>query len=89
MSRQSNRVSAIRALRARFPLEMISPKNDDSMNSTLASRPENRPANRQPHAAPRRRSQRAIATDDAVRVFNERGQCILRADVRSDDRARA
>ena len=28
-------------LRARFPLELISPKNDDSMNSTFGNRPEN------------------------------------------------
>ncbi len=28
-------------LRTRFPLELISPKGDDNMNSTMASRPEN------------------------------------------------
>ena len=28
-------------LRARYPLEMISPKHDDSMNSTFGNRPDN------------------------------------------------
>jgi anaerobic selenocysteine-containing dehydrogenase len=68
-------------LAARYPLEMISPKNDDSMNSTFGNRPEIdsqtaivtiHPAN----AAPRK-----IVTGDAVRMFNDRGQCILRAEV--------
>jgi anaerobic selenocysteine-containing dehydrogenase len=65
----------------RYPLEMISPKNDDSMNSTFGLRPDTdcqtaalklHPAD----AAPRR-----ISTGDAIRVFNDRGQCILRAEV--------
>jgi len=66
---------------ARYPLEMISPKNDDSMNSTFGLRPDTdrqtavlklHPAD----AAPRR-----VSTGDAVRVFNDRGQCMLRAEV--------
>src|SRR5579863_1179412 len=70
-----------RELNARYPLEMISPKNDDSMNSTFGFRPEVdcqtaalklHPAD----AAPRR-----VSTGDAVRVFNDRGQCILLAEV--------
>ena len=72
-----------RGLTARYPLEMISPKNDDSMNSTFGNRSE---LDRQTSvltvhpadAAPRR-----IATGDAVRIFNDRGQCILRAEVSS------
>jgi anaerobic selenocysteine-containing dehydrogenase len=66
---------------ARYPLEMISPKHDDSMNSTFGYRPEVdsqtavltiHPANAMP---------RSIVTGDAVRMFNDRGQCILRAAV--------
>ncbi len=44
-------------LRARFPLELISPKGDDNMNSTMASRPENSFLNGVAYAPPRRRSQ--------------------------------
>jgi anaerobic selenocysteine-containing dehydrogenase len=68
-------------LLARYPLEMISPKNDDSMNSTFGLRPD---ADWQTSAVklhPADALPRTIATGDAVRVFNERGQCILRAEV--------
>jgi anaerobic selenocysteine-containing dehydrogenase len=69
------------ALAARYPLEMISPKNDDSMNSTFGNRPEvdRQTANLTIHpddAAPRQ-----IATGDAVGVINDRGRCNLRAEV--------
>ncbi len=37
--RRSNRVSETPFLRARYPLELISSKNDDSMNSTFGNRP--------------------------------------------------
>ncbi len=69
------------ALSHRFPLELISPKNDDSMNSTFGNRPD---TDRQTaivkmhstDAAPR-----GIATGDQVRLFNDRGACLLRAEV--------
>jgi anaerobic selenocysteine-containing dehydrogenase len=73
--------SGDRALAARYPLELISPKNDDSMNSTFGYRPDTdsqtgilkiHPAD----AAPRR-----ISTGDAVRLVNDRGHCVLRAEV--------
>ena len=73
-------------LAARFPLELISPKNDDSMNSTFGFRPG---SDRQTAALklhPDDAGPREIATGDAVRVFNDRGQCILRAEVAHDDR---
>lgn len=70
-----------RALASRFPLELISPKNDDSMNSTFGYRDD---TDRQTAALklhPRDARPRTIATGDAVRIFNDRGQCILRAEV--------
>jgi anaerobic selenocysteine-containing dehydrogenase len=69
------------SLRARFPLEMISPKHDDSMNSTFGNRPENDLATSilQMHSADA--AERGIAKGDQVRVFNDRGSCVLRADV--------
>ena len=67
-------------LRGRYPLEMISPKNDDSMNSLSAiatvwtARP--------PCASSsRRRGLRGIHTGDRVRVFNDRGSLLLIAEV--------
>jgi len=69
------------SLSARYPLEMISPKNDDSMNSTFGNRPgvDRQTANLKMHpddAAPR-----LITSGDAVLVINDRGRCILRAEV--------
>ncbi len=70
-----------RALRARFPLELISPKGDDNMNSTMASRPENSFLNGVLTLHPADAASRGIAENDAVRVYNERGQCTLRATI--------
>ena len=66
-------------LRARFPLELISPKADDNMNSTLGSRPENNTLTGCVTLHPMDAASRGINTDDTVRVFNERGECTLRA----------
>ena len=66
---------------SRFPLEMISPKNDDSMNSTFGNRSDTDRQTASLTLHPSDADQRAISTGDAVRVFNDRGQCILRADV--------
>lgn len=68
-------------LRARFPLELISPKNDDSMNSTFGNRSENDFATSVLHMCVADASQRSIVTGDQVRVFNDRGSCVLRAEV--------
>lgn len=70
-----------RKLLASFPLEMISPKNDDSMNSTFGYRPEVDAQTAVLTVHPADAEPRAISTGDAVRVFNDRGQCILRAEV--------
>ena len=67
------------ALRARFPLELISPKGDDNMNSTMASRPENNDWNGRITLHPVDAAKRGIAPNGSVRVFNERGECTLQA----------
>jgi len=68
-------------LRTRFPLELISAKSHDSMNSTFGNE---RPAEAQTstlflHTEDAR--SRGIANGDRVRVFNHRGSCILVAGV--------
>jgi anaerobic selenocysteine-containing dehydrogenase len=68
-------------LRGRFPLELISSKSHDSMNSTFGNEP---PAQSQTStlflhdddARPR-----GIGNGDLVRVFNDRGSCTLVAGV--------
>lgn len=70
-----------RELTSRYPLELISSKNDDSMNSTFGNRPDTdkqtgRLAMHVSDAKPR-----GIANGDRVRIFNGRGSCVLTADV--------
>jgi anaerobic selenocysteine-containing dehydrogenase len=69
------------SLRARFPLELISPKHDDSMNSTFGNRPENDAATATLHIERSDAAARGIGTGDQVRVYNDRGSCLLRAQV--------
>ena len=69
------------ALRKKYPLELISPKNDDSMNSTFGYRPD---IDRQTsflklHAFDA--GSRGITNGDQVRIFNDRGSCLLIAKV--------
>jgi anaerobic selenocysteine-containing dehydrogenase len=69
------------ALRSKFPLEMISSKHDDAMNSTFGHRD---PVDRgtavlQLH--PTDADPRAVRTGDRVRVFNDRGSLLLQAEV--------
>lgn len=68
-------------LRRRYPLELISPKNDESMNSTFGNRPEVDCQTAALTIHPCDARLRRIAAGDAVRVFNGRGQCLLRAEV--------
>ena len=68
-------------LRTRFPLELISPKHDDSMNSTFGYRPENDAATATLHIDGSDAAARGIGTGDPVRVYNDRGSCLLRAQV--------
>ena len=69
------------SLRARFPLELISPKNDDSMNSTFGNRPQTDLATATLYMDTADARARGISTGDQVRVYNERGSCLLRAGV--------
>ena len=56
---------------------MISPKNDDNMNSTMASRPENDAAAGIVTLHPADAASRGIADGNDVRIFNGRGECRL------------
>ena len=73
-------------LRARYPLELISPKNDDSMNSTFGHRDAVDQQTATLHLNPADAAARGIRTADPVRVFNGRGSCALVA--RVDDTVR-
>jgi len=68
-------------LRARFPLELISPKNDDSMNSTFGHRDAADLQTATLHIAAGDAAHRGIGNRDQVRVWNDRGSCILTARV--------
>jgi anaerobic selenocysteine-containing dehydrogenase len=75
------------ALLAEFPLEFVSAKNDDSMNSTFGNRPR---VDRQTSVCeihPQDAGLRAIETGDTVRVFNARGECFFTAQVSSSVKA--
>jgi anaerobic selenocysteine-containing dehydrogenase len=69
------------ALSSRFPLEMISPKNDDSMNSTFGNRADADLQTSILKLHPADACPREISSGDSVRVFNDRGECLLRAEV--------
>jgi anaerobic selenocysteine-containing dehydrogenase len=75
------------ALRAKFPLELISPKNDDSMNSTFGHRDAVDRQTATLFLSSTDAAARGIQNDDLVRVFNDRGSCTLTASV--DGRVRA
>ena len=67
-------------LRERYPLELISPKNDGGMNSTFGYIAENDAATARLFLHPHDAMARSIATGDAVRVHNGRGEAILEAE---------
>ncbi len=69
------------ALVRSFPLELISSKNDDSMNSTFGYRPELDRQTTVLHMHPDDALPRSIRDGDLVRVFNSRGSCRLTASV--------
>jgi anaerobic selenocysteine-containing dehydrogenase len=69
------------ALRGKYPLELISPKNDDSMNSTFGHRNSVDLATATLHLSAADAGARGIRHGDQVRVYNDRGACLLRASV--------
>jgi anaerobic selenocysteine-containing dehydrogenase len=73
-------------LRARYPIELISGKNDDSMNSTFGYRQDVDRDTAALHMNSEDAAARGIVTGDQVRVFNGRGSLVLTALV--DDRTR-
>ena len=69
------------ALRAKYPLELISPKNEDSMNSTFGYRDKADRDTATVHLSADDAAARGIQSGDPVRVYNDRGACLLQADV--------
>lgn len=69
------------SLRKKFPLEMVSSKNDDSMNSTFGNRDSVDQQTSVLHIASDDAEHRGIRSGDLVRAFNDRGSVILKADV--------
>jgi anaerobic selenocysteine-containing dehydrogenase len=74
------------ALKSKYPLELISPKNDDSMNSTFGHRNPVDLATATLHLSAADAQARGIRHADQVRVYNDRGACLLMASV--DERVR-
>jgi anaerobic selenocysteine-containing dehydrogenase len=68
-------------LRQRYPLEMISSKNDDSMNSTFGHRDAVDRETSLLHIHRADAERRGIHNGDRVRAFNDRGSLILTAEV--------
>jgi anaerobic selenocysteine-containing dehydrogenase len=69
------------ALKTKYPLELISPKNDDSMNSTFGHRNSVDLATATLHLSEADAATRGIRHADQVRVYNDRGSCLLMASV--------
>ena len=69
------------ALRRKYPLELISSKNDDSMNSTFGNRAAVDEETSILHLHPADAQPRGIRTGDSVRAFNDRGSLLLKANV--------
>jgi anaerobic selenocysteine-containing dehydrogenase len=70
-----------RKLRERYPLELISSKNDDSMNSTFGNRAAVDRQTAVLHIHSKDAALRGISSGDRVRVFNDRGSLLLSAEV--------
>jgi anaerobic selenocysteine-containing dehydrogenase len=68
-------------LRAKYPFELISPKNDDSMNSTFGHRDEVDRETATLHLNAEDAARLGIHEGDMVRVYNGRGSCVLTATI--------
>jgi anaerobic selenocysteine-containing dehydrogenase len=69
------------SLRKKFPLEFVSSKNDDSMNSTFGNRDSVDKQTSVLHISSEDAEQRGIRSGDLVRAFNDRGSVLLTAEV--------
>ncbi|MBL8209616.1 MAG: molybdopterin oxidoreductase, partial [Bryobacterales bacterium] len=67
------------ALAARYPLELVASKNDNSMNSTFGHRDSVHAETRRLWMHTEDAVKRGIENGDAVRVFNERGNVLMEA----------
>jgi anaerobic selenocysteine-containing dehydrogenase len=74
-------------LRRRYPLELISQKGDNGMNSTFGNRQEADDDSGVLAMHTADAALRGIQSGDPVRVFNDRGSCVLMADVNGRVRA--
>lgn len=72
------------SLSQRYPLELLSPKNDDSMNSTFGHRASVDAQTSLITLHPKDASARGITAGQLVRIFNERGSCLLTAEIATD-----
>ncbi|HEV2201784.1 MAG TPA: molybdopterin-dependent oxidoreductase [Bryobacteraceae bacterium] len=70
-----------RALRRKYPLELIASKADDAMNSTFGYRDRLDRQTSILHLHAEDAAARAIHAGDRVRAFNDRGSLLLRAEV--------
>lgn len=68
-------------LRSQYPLELVSSKNDNSMNSTFGNREETDAETGLLWMHSNDAQTRGIASGDLVRVFNKRGSVMLKASV--------
>ena len=68
-------------LKRSFPLELISSKNDDSMNSTFGQRPSVDSQTSLLYLNSVDAEARGVQNGDRVRVFNGRGSVLLKATV--------
>lgn len=76
--------SGDQSLATAYPLELISPKNDDSMNSTFGNIAAQDAETGTLRIHPTDALPRRISTGDEVRLFNARGECLLTAEVTED-----
>jgi anaerobic selenocysteine-containing dehydrogenase len=76
------------ALRSKYPLEFVSSKNDDSMNSTFGFRSAVDRDTAVLYLHPADATARGIADGDRVRVFNDRGSLLLIASMSAGDAVR-
>ncbi|HXJ44453.1 MAG TPA: molybdopterin-dependent oxidoreductase [Bryobacteraceae bacterium] len=68
-------------LAGRYPLELITPKNDDSMNATFGYRADVDAETARVVMHPADAGTRGIVSGDQVRLRNDRGTCVLTAEV--------